>query len=373
MEPRAAELYKNIAGWAKERGWKGRGRTRVPIDEVRKILALQPRPGQIFDNPREELAWLLGILADSGLLTPLQATDREKIPLPAKVWLEPVDSPAPQQSAMPRWHPTLKMLASYWTKANPVLRESFTALNSWAWNTPDVTPLHQRERALEIFGHFGSEVTFPFPEKTFDALRAKAFFGDRESLWNIVHVEPDGPPLLSERILEEISPNNFRRVGQGGVLLVLENSATYSSILATLPAKHDLGYLAWGLGSMFIASVKSLSERHKITDIRYFGDLDLSGLDIPRLAGVPARERGLPPIRPAVQLYSMLFDFGFDKPSADRAASHKRATQLASWLPPAHQERATSLLVNRRRIAQEWVNRRRLAEQISWYSDLRCS
>ena len=108
-------------------------------------------------------------------------------------------------------------------------------------------------------------------------------------------------------MLEEIAPNHLRRVGSGGVLLVLENSATYSSILATLPVRHDLGYLAWGLGSMFIASIRSLSERHQITDIRYFGDLDLTGLDIPRLAGAPTQDRGLPPVRPAVQLYSMLF------------------------------------------------------------------
>lgn len=373
MEPRAAELYRNMIAWAKERGWKGRARTKVPIDDVREMLAQQPRLSQRFDNPREELAWLLNILENSGLLTPMRLTDREKIPLPTKVWLEPLDLPVPQHMAMPRWHPSLKMLADYWIKANPRLREAFAALNSWAWSTPDQTPLHQRERALEIFGRFGSEDTFQFPEKTFDVLRANAFFSDRELLWKIVHVEPDGPPLLSERVLEEIAPNHFRRVGSGGMLLVLENSATYSSILATLPDNHDLGYLAWGLGSTFIASIRSLSERHKITDICYFGDLDLTGLDIPRLAQVAAKDRGLPPVRPASQLYSMLFKFGLDKPSADRPASRQQAMQLASWLPPAHQEHAIALLMNRRRIAQEWVSRRRLAEQAAWYSDLRCS
>ena len=361
-----------IAG-ARERGWKGRSRTKVSIDEVLRTFAQQSRHGQRFDAPREELVWLLSILTEAGLVTPMQVTDREKIALPTKVWLEPVDSSVPQQAAMPRWHPRLNMLASYWTKASPELQESFVALNSWAWSSPDRTPLHQRERALEIFGRFGSEITFKFPEKTFDILRKKAFFRDRESLWDIVHVEPDGPPLLGERILEEIAPNHFRRVGRGGVLLVLENSATYSSILATLPENHDLGYLAWGLGSMFIASIRSLSERHKVTDIRYFGDLDLTGLDIPRLAEAPARVRGLPPIRPASQLYSMLFESGLDKPSADRAASHQQAIRLASWLPSMHRASAITLLVSRRRIAQEWVNRRRLAEQVAWYSDLRCS
>jgi len=373
MEPRAAELHRNMTARAKERGWKGRTRTKVPIDEIREIFAQQPRLGQKFDNPREELAWLLSVLADSGLLTPFQLTDREKIPLPTKVWLEPLDLPVPQQTSMPRWHPSLKMLADYWSKANPELREAFTALNSWAWSTPDQTPLHQRERALDIFGRFASEDTFKFPEKTFDSLRSRVFFNDRERLWKLVHVEPDGPPLLSERVLEEISPNHFRRVGSGGMLLVLENSATYSSILATLPANHDLGYLAWGLGSMFIASIRSLSDQHKITHIRYFGDLDLSGLDIPRLAEIAAKDRGLPPVRPASQLYSMLFEFGLDKPSADHPASHQQAIQLASWLPLAHQEQAAALLVNKRRIAQEWVSRRRLAEQAAWYSDLHCT
>ena len=168
-------------------------------------------------------------------------------------------------------------------------------------------------------------------------LRAKAFFNDREALWKLVHVAPDGPPLLGERVLEEVAPNHYRRVGRGGLLLVLENSATYSSILATLPTDHDLGYLAWGLGSMFIASIRSLSERHRVTDIRYFGDLDLTGLDIPRLAEAPARDRGLPPIRPAAQLYSMLFEFGLDKPSADRhsfTGTSNATCFMASSRPP---------------------------------------
>jgi hypothetical protein len=372
MEPRASELYENIIAWVKERGWKGRTRTKVPIDEVQRIFALQSRGGQWFDNPRAELARLLSALADAGLLMPLQATDREKIPLPTKVWLEPVDLSVPQPAVMPRWHPNLRMLADHWTRASPELQQTFAALNAWAWSTPNRTLLHQRERALDIFGRFGSEDTFPFPEKTFDELRVKVF-SDREALWKLVHVGPDGPPLLGERVLEEVAPNHYRRVGRGGLLLVLENSATYSSILATLPSNHDLGYLAWGLGSMFIASIRSLSERHQITDIRYFGDLDLTGLEIPRLAEAPARDRGLPPIRPAAQLYSMLFEFGLDKPSADRPASRERAMQAASWLPPDHHERASALLMNRRRIAQEWVSRRRLAEQAHWHSDLRCS
>jgi hypothetical protein len=372
MEPRATELHLSLVAWAKERGWKGRSRTRVPIDDVRRIFTRQPRHGEGYDTQRAELAALLITLTSAGLLTPLQDTDREKIPLPVKVWLEPVVEPEiPQQAEMPRWHPSLRKLARHWPNANPYLRECFTVLNAWAWSFPDLAPLHQRERALDIFGRFGSEETFAVPEKTFDVLRKKPFFRDREHLWGIVHVEPDGPPLLGERVLEEIAPNHFRRVGSGGVLLVLENSATYSSILATLPAEHDLGYLAWGLGSMFIASVRSLSDRHNITDIRYFGDLDLTGLDIPRLAEASAKGRGLPSVRPAVELYSMLFEFGLDKPSADRSASSERALRLASWLPLKHQGRAIALLTGKRRIAQEWVSRRRLTERTTWYSDLR--
>src|SRR5580698_10678062 len=103
MEPRASELYKNILAWAKKRGWKGRTRTKVSIDEIQRIFALQSHGGRRFDNPRAELARLLKVLADAGLLTPLHVTDREKIPLPAKVWLEPVDLPIPQPTLMPRW------------------------------------------------------------------------------------------------------------------------------------------------------------------------------------------------------------------------------------------------------------------------------
>jgi hypothetical protein len=80
-----------------------------------------------------------------------------------------------------------------------------------------------------------------------------------------------------------------------------------------------------------------------------------------------------PPVPELARRMTLSSCRGLDKPSADRPASHERAMQLASWLPPDHHESAIALLMNRRRIAQEWVSRRRLAEQAEWHSDLRCS
>lgn len=101
--------------------------------------------------------------------------------------------------------------------------------------------------------------------------------------------------LVAELATNAIQP---ARPPGGDILLVVENSATWWSLVRSLPDNHRLGYVARGFGGTFRASVNTLADGHGIAEIRYFGDLDLSGIRIPYAASKTASERGLPTIQP---------------------------------------------------------------------------
>jgi hypothetical protein len=179
------------------------------------------------------------------------------------------------------------------------------------------------------------------------------------------------PPLLSETVLEG-TDSGYRRVGPGDVLLVLENSTTWWSIVEALPdpSQHRVGHVAWGLGASFTRSVQSISKRHRITEIRYFGDLDLSGIRIPAQAAAVACERGLPPVVPATRFYQALLALGRPAPSREPSA-RERATPHMGWLNPEHCTAVAELLEAGARLAQEWVGLRYLTTSSEWHEDLR--
>ncbi|MEV8443400.1 Wadjet anti-phage system protein JetD domain-containing protein [Actinosynnema sp. NPDC051121] len=169
--------------------------------------------------------------------------------------------------------------------------------------------------------------------------------------------------------MEEVGDGYFSRIGQGDLLLVVENSATWHSVVSWLRGDHDVGAVAWGLGRAFTRSIASLSERHRISRIRYFGDLDPSGLDIPTKAAVYARELGLPEIQPAARLYRALLSAGRDRPGTEKPMTPSGAAALASWLPEDCRLAADTLVAGRR-IAQEWVGYRYLQQNDDWLTDL---
>jgi hypothetical protein len=195
-------------------------------------------------------------------------------------------------------------------------------------------------------------------------------FGDRTRLQRVLRAVATPPPLLSRQPLEEAIPNQLTRVGDGDLLLVVENSATWWSIVKALPARHNVGHIAWGLGASFTSSIRSITDNHEIRRIRYFGDVDLSGLRIPDSARRTARTGGLPLVNPAVNLYAALFAIGRSWRAADRAVDEGRARQLAGWLPVELHDAAARLLVGRRRVAQEWVGYRHLTRTTNWHADL---
>ncbi|WLS43207.1 hypothetical protein Q3V37_17450 [Micromonospora profundi] len=315
------------------------------------------------------LSQLLNELEQMGVVKVVRNSDRERISLPSAVWLLPIQKSAAIPQRMPPWHPSLRDLSEHWLRATPKQRAAYRAVNRWLLSDPDTTAVPIRERALEIFGRFGTPVEFPTPEKTFDTLRSGPLFSDTARLHAVLHAFTVPPPLLAERF--EGGEGYYQKVGTGRVLLVIENATTWWSIVRSLPPRHALGYVAWGLGNTFVSSITSLHVGHEVSEIRYFGDLDLSGLRIPLAAAQVAGRIQLPSVRPASRLYAALQTVGVSWPGKERVADPHQAAILAQWLDPQQREGAAGLLTRGERLAQEWVGLRYLTHNQNWYSDVR--
>ncbi|CCH29400.1 Wadjet anti-phage system protein JetD domain-containing protein [Actinosynnema sp. NPDC047251] len=365
-------LYRELLKCAAVRNWPGTTHKEVPIVEVRRCFGevYQRREGD--DGVTAMIRASLSVLVERQLVAPVKATDLERIDLPTKVKLVPTAAKTPKiVPPMPRWHRLLYDLEDFWPTVTDKQRVRYVAINRWLLSNPDtatIVPL--RERALEIFSLFGAEEDFESPEKALDGMRTGPLFGDQERLLHLLRAVATPPPLLSRQLLEEVTPSHLTRVGEGDLLLVVENSATWWSIVKALPALHNLGHIAWGLGASFISSIRSIADNHEIRRIRYFGDLDLSGLRIPDSARRTASVEGLPSVRPAVNLYAELFALGRSWRANDKAVDRARARELVGWLPAEHHDAAVRLLTEGRRIAQEWVGYRHLGQTSKWHADL---
>ncbi|MFD3412916.1 hypothetical protein [Streptomyces cyaneofuscatus] len=370
MKHRQSEFIRRLRAGATEAGWNGARRTRVVLDDIwiafRKVNNRNP------DGEFEPLLMsrLLDELEEQGLIEQMKQRTRDKVSLPLKIWLCATAPPRPPEPPMPQWHPDLYRLAREWPTATSKQRSAYVAVNHWLMSDPDLFPVPIRERALEIFGTYGSEADFPMPEKTFDTLRSGLIFGDSDRLHATLRTFTTHPPLLTETFLTEIGDGYYQRVGGGDILLVVENSATWWSLVHSLPDNHRLGYVAWGLGGTFRASVNTLAAKHGIAEIRYFGDLDLSGIRIPYAASKTASERGLPAVQPTERLYGALLALGRARGAKEKAIDAGEARALVEWMPAAHRGRAVGLLVAGQRLAQEWVGYRYLTRNTAWHADL---
>ncbi|MFJ4950754.1 hypothetical protein [Streptomyces sp. NPDC088760] len=370
MKHRASELLRSLHAEAEKKNWKKDRRTRLALEDVWAAFRRVPHRNPHGDYEPLVLAQQLQALQDGGHITQFRQHTLDKVPLPTGIWLQPTAAPKPPPPDMPPWHPDIYWLADTWPTATTKQRAGYAAVNTWLMSEPDLFPVPLRERALEIFGRYGDEDNFLMPEKTLDDLRSGPLFGDPAKLHEVLRTFTTHPPLLSEHFIEEVGDGYYQRIGTGDLLLVVENSATWWSIVNTLPADHRLGYVAWGLGGTFRASINTLAAKHAVTEIRYFGDLDLSGLRIPHGASHTAEQRGLPPVRPACKLYTALFELGIARKGKEPPAAAQQAADFTTWLPEPLRLQAADVLTRGRRLAQEWVGYRYLSRTDDWHSDV---
>lgn len=327
------------------------GRLRIRVEAyAAAFLTVEPALATSPDR-RARLAAVIEELLAAGVIQVSRALERTEMPsLPRFIIpLDRVnDPPVGYEASSYAWRPELA-----WAARLPIRRSEFDALRAIQVFLRDqeatgpIVPTG--ERSLELFGD----------EKRLDVLRRnrRLFSAGRLSL-QMLRTRSFSPPFA------------YRRVGAGPVALVLENVATYHSVLTNVPRDGPIGLVIFGAGGNFSASVSYLVElamegpASAIREIRYFGDLDRRGLEIPIAADAAGREAGLPAVRPAVGLWTRLLHVGVR--SAHPPVDAQTADQLIAWLPLPLRAGARQILISGARLAQEAVGTDLLGRDLAW-------
>lgn len=327
-------------------GWP---RRRMAIEDVWQILDTVDPATRTFLHRRQLLAEALTELAAAQVIQlPAQASyDRTEQPALPRFITLPGSCGMQQPSSSLVWHPALSWAAdaAIASTQRPVLEK----INRWLFASRGNLVVPLRERSLEILGD----------EKALDRLQTTGLFGPGRLTLELLGARRVAPPIHAVRI------------GDGPVLLVVENSDTFDSlrtVLATGPGR--VGLVAWGAGAAFEASVLSIAAiAHPIREIAYFGDVDAKGLQIPGNATRLTVANRLPSIRPAIGLYSALQRVGTRQPGQPRLNA-ETAARLSAWLEPQHHDWALAALTAGTRIAQEAVGLAYLTDNRDWLVDL---
>ncbi|AXH93554.1 Wadjet anti-phage system protein JetD domain-containing protein [Micromonospora aurantiaca] len=342
LTPRAARLAAELEEW---------DRRTIALAELWPLFARADPASATRTTRRADLAATIAALVDAGMVTVSRSLDRTAMPpLPTRLTL-PAPAATASAAALARavpWRPELAWALTARLTVGQV--GVLQTVNTWLRDhgrASDVLPLH--ERSLDLFGY----------EKRLDSLIGTSLFG------------PDRLTLKLLRTFRAHPPLPVRRVGDGPILLVIENSDTFDSLrraLSTTPTA--VGHIAWGAGEAFEASVLSVGELPDVHDVAYFGDLDAKGLHIPTAAAASANVEGLPQVRPARGLYQLMLENGNPQPG-QAPVDPERAAELATWLGEPSAVAAGELLTGGARVPQETVNARLLATTVDvWISDL---
>ncbi|MDZ5662358.1 DUF2220 family protein [Nocardioides sp. S-58] len=246
------------------------------------------------------------------------------------------------------WRPTLAWVLRARLTLGQV--EQLRLVNNWLRDRgrdTDVIPL--RERSLEVLGH----------EKALDRLLTTTVFA------------PDRLTLQQLRTFRTHPPLPSVQVGVGPVLLVVENDDTFHSIRTALTgAPGPVGHVAWGAGGAFEASVRSVGDLPGVERVRYFGDLDASGLRIPRNASETAVRESLPRVTPAHDLYRALVG-STARQGGQPVLTNEQSDSLVGWLEDRSlMAEAFTLLRSGVRVPQEAVSLTVLTRDRRWLTNL---
>ncbi|MEU6372137.1 Wadjet anti-phage system protein JetD domain-containing protein [Streptomyces sp. NPDC046909] len=300
------------------------------------------------DNARNTLATLLYEITDHGIIgLPTSRTkwDAGRPPLPEQVRIPTTATAKTSATRQPTsWRPELNW--AYDAQLTASQTKDLLACNRWFRDINHQparrVPVPLRERSYEIFRY----------EKRLDTLITGALFAPGRLTLEQLATYREPPPLA------------HRRLGDGDTLLVVENSDTYATLRSLLePAPGRIGYIAFGSGRAFEASVENITELTDIHRIVYYGDLDAEGIAIPARASINGARHGLPPIEPATALYRLLLAH---EPTAGDTIANERATSLTAWLPEELRQAAHALLTKGERLAQEATNRNELRVEPDW-------
>jgi hypothetical protein len=309
-------------------------------------------PGLVGD-PASRLRFRGAIdeLRDAGMISfPAQKSRTSwdsRIQPPLPVWVLRIEpSVEPRTMVVPRvWPSALEPAAQIATRADE--QELLMRIAAWLRENPDPEHVPAEERSVELFDD----------EKALDGyLKTRLFTSEALSL-ALLACDTVPVPFVSQH-LDGTGPTE---------LLVLENLATYWSVLSVLKdrsrdARPDL-HVGWGHGAAFVQSVASVAELEPAPRrVTYFGDLDLAGLRIAAGATATAAAAGLPRLRPAESCYGYLLDGPghwrrLDETDRQRYPDY---AEVSRWLPESLRAATVELLQAGQRIPQERLGMRAL-------------
>jgi hypothetical protein len=341
LSRRARRLAETLSGWPRQR---------VQLDELWRILDQADPTTRTDTRRRRTLAGLITELVAAQVVALPAARSYDYSELPALPGFLTVRR-AVKASAAERpivWHPALT-----WVPSAGLTRPQAATMqrvNDWLHDSRDPLVVPARERSLQVFGD----------EKMLDRLAGSALFGPGRLTMELLRCRRVSPRLHCEP------------AGDGDLLLVVENSDTFDSLLTVLRDRggHQVGLVGWGAGTGFEASVLSIAGLERpIAEVRYFGDLDENGLRIPASATILAQGAGLPAVSPATGLYAAMLRLAH-RQAGQRKVPIEAAADLSTWLDPAHRETAVKLLSAGERLAQEAVGLSYLLRHHDWLDSL---
>jgi hypothetical protein len=318
----------------------------VPLEVVRRAAFDADLGLRVAADQRWRLREMIDDLVNDGAITTPRSSAlwdnsaRPSLPL----WVRRRPAPRARQVVPPppAWHARLWWAASDdWSREET---ERLRHINAFlaAGGAQQVVPL--QERSLQIFGD----------EKALDQLIHGRLFAPGRLSLDLLGAVRTSPPLVRHQ------------VGHGDEALVVENFATYDSLTRSVPAETPIGWIIYGAGNQVRQALVQVPDTlSTVARLRYFGDLDVGGIEIALAARVFAADLGLPLV-PASGLYRLLLDVG--RPALAMMANPARAARLCrEWLPDPLATRAVRLLRSGQRLAQEAVGLELLTEQSDWH------
>lgn len=268
--------------------------------------------------------------------------DRSALPhLPLKVTRRRPRTPAREYASV-IWSPELGFLSE---RKEPV-DSPWLQIDDWLKHTRHFPrePVPVRERSLEIFGD----------EKALDSLlMTRPFRCGLISLATLSCYYVPEPPAWERGPLS--------RAHLPG--LCIENSTTYHVISRFNKEAGLWGFVVYGRGSGFAAAVEGIipiMEEYGHARIRYFGDLDLEGMEI-AARGAKQMKAGGKELELDARLYRLVLETGKQAPSRTGGALSPGAAELIDMAGLGELRR---FFDQHLRIAQEWAGYRKLKERL---------
>lgn len=301
-------------------------------------------------DARAELNRHLNAASEIGLLELSVRKDRAGVPLlPAFVTLPAVPRPTAPQRARVAWHSALAWAAG--VRLSERQHARLLAVDRWLRDGGPTRPMvPSEERSLELF----------------DDEKAIRDYDGGDTLW--------GPGRLSLALLRcerTLTPFIWEATGTGSNLLVVENQATFHSIVRILRqvgGNHTYGGVVWGQGRMAASRIAYATKLPiPIQSLDYFGDLDVEGLEI---AEETCRTANLIGLRaaPHIPLWARLL--AARPVTTGTVVGPERAARAVLWLPEALRPSALEVLGNKKRIPQERIGFEQLLADRSWMENV---